>query len=161
MAWQRFNLKVSKTYSKEERRAIATEVIDFIVKRSRSGGKDKNNRTFKPYSQSYKDSLDFKIAGKGSKVNVSLSGDMLDSIELLSQKSGNLLIGFENSTFENDKAEGNITGSYGQKSPNSSKARDFLGITNKDLKVILSEFPIKDKDKRKERTELILGDKES
>jgi hypothetical protein len=120
-------------------------------------GKDKRNRNFKPYSKSYKESLDFKIGGKSSKPNLTLSGDMLDSIELISQRSGNLLIGFENGTEENAKAEGNIKGTYGQKKP-TGKARDFLGITQKDLNAILDKYPLKDSEERTQRTRAVLGE---
>ncbi len=160
MAWQKFNQKISKKYKPAERKAIAQDVIDFIVKRSRKKGKDKNNRPFKKYSKGYKNSLNFKIAGKTSKVNLSLSGDMLDSVELLAQRSGNLMMGFENGTEENDKAEGNIKGTYGQKKP-TGKARDFLGISRRDMQKVLVNYPLDDEEARQERTELILGDEET
>lgn len=160
MAWQKFNLKLNKKYSKQERKAIATDVIDFIVNRSRKDGKDKNNRPFKKYSKGYLNSLDFKIGGKSGKVDLTLSGDMLDSVELISDKSGNLLIGFENHTEENGKAEGNIKGTYGQKRP-TGKSRDFLGISTRDMAKVLRNYPIGDEEARKERAELINGREES
>lgn len=97
-----------------------------MVQRTQDG-KDKYGEPFKPYSKEYIKSLDFKNAGKTRHVDLTLSGDMLAALHLLSHRSGNLNIGFENGTEENAKAEGNILGSYGR-SPNPSKARDFLGI---------------------------------
>ena len=60
---QKFTFKLSKKYGEAERFAIGQEVIDFIIERS-SKGKDKKNRDFKGYSDSYKASFDFKKAGK-------------------------------------------------------------------------------------------------
>jgi len=65
---------------------------------------------------------------------------MLDAIEVLSHKRGQVLIGFENGSEQNDKAEGNQTGSYGQPDPNPSKARRFLGLTDREYDAILEEI---------------------
>jgi hypothetical protein len=133
-------IDINPEYDQEQRQAIADEVIDFIVNRSKQG-LDKYNRSFPNYSKSYKDSLDFKIAGKSSSVDLTLSGDMLDSIELLSNRKGSITIGFRPGS-ENDKAEGNIIGSYGQPSGNPAKSRDFLGIHPSDLSSILNKYPL-------------------
>ena len=135
---QKFELSL-KGYTEAEREAIAIEVIDQIVKRTKSG-KDKNGDAFAKYSKSYKDSQNFKIAGKGSSVDLTLSGDMLDSIQVLANRSAKVVIGFENGTTENGKADGNIRGTYGQSSP-VGPARDFLGISESELKRILSKYP--------------------
>lgn len=106
-------------------------MIEAIVDRTKRG-LDKDGSPFPAYSKEYIKSLDFKNAGKSTKVDLSLSGDMLAALKLLSHGSGRISIGYENGTLENDIAEGNRTGSYGG-SPNSSKARDFLGISNEKL----------------------------
>lgn len=137
--WQRIRLDIPDHLSPEERLKAANDIIEFIVDRSKKGY-DKNNRKFPGYSESYVKSLDFKIAGKSSRsVDLTLSGDMLAALKLISHKPGTLLIGFDNGTNENDRADGNITGSYGG-SPNRKKARDFLGIQNKDLERILDFY---------------------
>lgn len=136
---QKIDIPISDKYTPAERRAIAEDVIDFIVNRSKSG-LDKNNNAFVGYSASYKDSLEFRIGGKSSNVDLTLSGDMLDSIELLRDRKGAITVGFSRGQ-ENDKAEGNIIGSYGR-SANPSKARDFLGIHPSDLTRILKQHPI-------------------
>ena len=65
---------------------------------------------------------------------------MMDSIKLLSSRSGELLIGFDKSDKAlNGKAEGNIKGSYGG-DPDKDKARDFLGIDQDELDAIVSAF---------------------
>jgi hypothetical protein len=120
----------------EQRLKLADLVIEHIVDRTQRG-LDKDGNPFPKYSKSYINSLDFKNAGKSpGKVDLQLSGDMLASIKLLSQRNGNLMIGFENGTTENSKAEGNIEGSYGR-SPNPSKARDFLGIDKQKLNQLI------------------------
>ena len=145
---QKFTVKVSKKYSADERLAIGLEVIDRILERT-GRGQDKNNNPFPGYSESYKKSLDFKLAGKSGRVNLELSGEMLNSIEVLDiDKDGEITIGIDAADdFNNAKAEGNIKGSYGG-SPSASKARDFMGISRKDLKAITSNFPINNKDNR-------------
>lgn len=141
---QKFTIELSKEYSDSERELIADEIIEFIKTRTEKG-KDKNNESFPKYSDKYRESLDFKNAGKSKKVNLKLSGDMLDSIELLNNfKNGKIQIGFEAGTDENARAEGNILGSYGG-DPDKEKARDFLGIDEADLKKILKKYPVKDR----------------
>jgi hypothetical protein len=141
----KFPVEISDKYTPDERKAIAIEIIDFIVDRTQKRNLDKNNRPFKGYSKSYMKSLDFKIAGKNGNVDLTLSGDMMSSIEMLNEKKGKLIIGFSKG-LQNDKAEGNILGTYGNKRP-VAPARDFLGITTRDLKKeILSKFPIKDRE---------------
>lgn len=139
MAWMRTKIEVDDDLGPLQRRAVAQEIIDFIVERSKNG-RDKDGRPFPGYSKSYKESKEFEIAGKSSKVNLTLSGEMLNSIKLLSHRRGELLIGFENGTEQNAKAEGNITGSYGKPRPVPSKARDFLGISQSRLERIQGRY---------------------
>lgn len=145
MSWQRFKVKVPKGLSPIQREALAQEVIDFVIKRSKDGV-DKNGRAFPGYSASYVKSLDFKIAGKSKgKVNLTLSEEMLQSLSLISHKPGEVLIGYDKSNAElNAKVEGNVLGTYGQSSPIKGKARDFMGIAKKDLESILDKVASKD-----------------
>lgn len=127
-------------YSLEEREAIALEIIDRIQKRTKSG-KDKDGETFEGYSAAYKKSLNFKIGGKTGKVNLTLSGDMLDAIEIIDNyKNGKVKIGYSPGNSEGGKAEGNILGTYGQSSP-VGPSRDFLGISDSELAAILRKYP--------------------
>jgi hypothetical protein len=130
--WQKFRVDAPDDFGPSMREALGREVTEFIRKRSESG-RDKNNKKFPKYSKSYKESLDFKNAGKTSKVDLTLSGDMLIALDIISHKRGSILIGYENGSEENDKADGNVTGSYGKSSPRPSKARDFMGISQSDL----------------------------
>lgn len=85
---------------------------------------------------------------------------MLNSIELLKHKNGEIVIGFDKGDKElNSKAEGNIKGTYGTDRPNPKKARDFLGIKASDLKNILDKYPIKDKEELEDRVQKTLGTK--
>lgn len=135
MAWQKINIQVPTDLNPQQRIELADLVIEHIFKRTDSGV-DKDGMRFPKYSEAYKKSLDFKNAGKTSKVDLQLSGDMLAAMQLLNHRPGNLMIGFVNGTEENAKAEGNILGSYGG-NPDPSRARDFLGIEEKKLKELI------------------------
>lgn len=136
MAWQRFSVEVPNDLKPEQRVELADLIIEHIVDRT-DRGIDKDGKKFPKYSKSYIKSLDFQNAGKSkSKVNLQLSGDMLAAIKLLSHQNGKLTIGFDKNTEENDKAEGNILGSYGG-DPNPSKARDFLGLSSSKLRELI------------------------
>ena len=152
--WMKTKIKIPKKYNPDEREAIALDILEKIIERTQKGI-DKEGNKFPGYSKAYKESLNFKIGGKSSKVDLTLSGDMLADMRLLSHKAGELTIGFENGTESNGKAEGNIRGTYGQKTPIAGKARDFLGVQKKELGEVLELYPIKDKVARKERVELI------
>ena len=136
MAWQKIDVEVPSDFKPAQRRELGDLIIEHIYDRTNSG-KDKNGRKFPGYSESYVKSLDFKNGGKSKgNVNLQLSGDMLAAIELLSDKRGNIRIGFEKGSDENAKAEGNILGSYGGE-PNSKRARDFLGVESRKLKELI------------------------
>jgi len=146
MAQQKFTAKISTKYSEEERIALGLEIIDTIIARSQAG-KDKKNKDFKKYSTSYIKSFDFKLAGKGKKPNLTLSGEMLNALTVLDTSDGEITIGIpSDDDFNNAKAEGNITGSYGKPKADPSKARDFMGIASKDLKEITDKYPTKKKE---------------
>lgn len=150
---QKVTIEIPDAYTAEERRAIAAEILSRIVERTREEGKGVNGRTFPGYSQSYKDSLDFKIAGKGNQVDLTLSSEMLDAIELLSSAKGKLTIGYSAGDPINGKVEGNRLGTYGRSSPIPGKARDFLGISKGDLAQILRSYPLRNEEKRQQSVE--------
>ena len=149
--WQKITVHVDKRYKPRERQAIGADIVELIIKRTLSGD-DKNGDAFKPYSKGYTKSLDFKLAGKKvSPVNLKLSGDMLNSLEVLSHKSGEIVIGYDRKNKEmNGQVEGNRLGTYGKKKV-FGKKRDFLGIDKKKElnKKILNKYPLEDKEARK------------
>jgi hypothetical protein len=149
-AQQKVTIEIPDHLTPQERQAFAAEVLDLIVERTREKGLDKNNKPFKGYSDSYMDSLEFKIAGKDAKVDLTLSGEMLDAIELLRHKRGQLVIGYQAGDPINGKVEGNRLGTYGQSKQVGPK-RDHLGITKGDLAKIASKYPKRDKDAKAER----------
>lgn len=135
-------ITIPKEYGPTERQAIAQDVLQFIRKRTQSGRVDKNGKPFPGYSKEYIDSLDFKIAGKSkSAINLTLSGDMLAAMDLQRHEPGKIVIGFQNGTEENARADGNIRGTYGKDRGSKAKARDFLGIGRDDLQKILAAYP--------------------
>lgn len=152
--WTTRTIKVSKKYNAEQRRAIAAEVIEHIQARSKQG-KGKGEKPWTPpadkYSKSYKDSLEFKFKADKSKVNLSLTGDMLDSITLLGNKEGEITIGIPKNDIDYKKAEGNIRGTYGKKRGSIAKARDFMSISQGEKSKILKDFPVNDKEALSEK----------
>jgi len=130
---QKFSVKLPVELDQKYRRALATELIDYIIRRTKSG---KNNKgaMFPKYSEGYVNSLDFKIAGKKRRpVNLTLSGDMLASIKLLREKRDWFEIGLPAGDPDNGKAEGNQLGSYGD-APKRSRARPFLDFKGEEIK---------------------------
>jgi hypothetical protein len=140
----RVKINISTKYTSAQRRLIARDIIAYIIERTRRGlGKDA--RPWKgrasQYSDSYKKSLEFKIGGKSpGKVDLTLSSEMLDSIDLKSQGIGSITIGVDES--QGAKAEGNIKGTYGKKSPIRGKARNFFELSQRELREILADYPI-------------------
>ena len=164
MAWMKTKIKIDEEYTKKQREAIAFDIIERIVDRTVNDNVDKDGKPFPKYSKSYIKSLDFKIAGKTKKVNLTLSGDMLADMQLLSSKKGEITIGFKNGTDNNAKAEGNIKGSYGKSVGDPKKARDFLGLTKGELDILTEKYPLDDKIALRERvaqiSELVAGAEE-
>lgn len=121
-------------------REIAQEVIDFIVERTKSGvavGSKKNLKS--PYSKSYADSLPFKAAGKSrNEVNLTLSGDMLGSIDVVEETDKGFVIAVDPD--QAGKAFGHISGFEGHPVLKGPK-RPFFGVTVDELRSkILPKF---------------------
>lgn len=141
MSWIRKEIILPKGYSDEDTEVVAEEILNYIVERSKNG-KGKDGKPFPKYSKEYMNSFDFKATGKTSKVNLTLSGEMLDSLEILEASNGKIIIGFEEGSDMNGRAEGNILGSYGQPDPNPRKARNFLELSSKEIQKIVNEIDI-------------------
>ena len=119
----RFNLKeifgIDLKGNSELRLAMAQALLDKILD--------------KKYSKAYRASDAFKAAGKSSKVNLRLSGDMLGLIEATSETANTVTLSWEDSE-EAAKAHGHITG--GGRLP----VRDFFGLNKKDIIAVKREF---------------------
>lgn len=139
MAWQKARIKIPEGYSPEVRERIGEDIKRMIKDRAAQG------QGVKPTGRGYRlvDFPDYSPAyakRKGStRVDLVLDDEMLEDIEVLSTTKDSILIGYENGTKSNAKAEGNQTGSYGR-SPNPKKARPFLGVTNEELEAILAGY---------------------
>ena len=152
------NVEISKKYTPIERKAIANDIIKYIRERTQRGhGEDDKpwkGSEANTYSESYKDSLDFKQKKNKSVVNLTLSSDMLTSIRPLKDSPGNIQLGVPFEDEEWGRAKGNILGSYGQPKPNPKKARPFLNISKKEVGAILKNYPLNDE---KQRVQTVLS----
>lgn len=135
MAQQKVVIPIPVDYGPDERDAIGQEIIDRIIERTRNEQKDRFGENFPAYSKSYE-----KEKGS-STVDLTMTGAMLDELQVLSHRRGEVVIGYDASSELNGRAEGNIKGSYGG-SDNPSRARDFLGIEDTDLEAILGRFDV-------------------
>lgn len=108
--------------------------MDHIIERTKDrklpGGKN-----FVRYTKEY---AAFKGVGR-NEVDLTLDDEMLVSMEMVSQRSGQVRVGYDSGNPEQPKAEGNIKGSYGKPRANSKKARPFLGISKRQLEIILRQ----------------------
>lgn len=133
---------VSVIGSEGLKQAIGGAIIDKIVNRTESGVGVDGKKLKAPYSKDYSESLDFKAFGKSkNKVNMTLTGQMLGSLDIVESKGNSIKIGWDDSE-ENAKAYNHNTGDTVPKRP-------FFGVTEKELREIKSEF--EDKAKAQER----------
>lgn len=158
--WTKTTLNLPKAYSPIERVAIAQDVVDYIVERTKAGkgpGNTKWSGKAAEYSEAYKKSVEFRASGKSkNNVTLRLSGDMLDAIGIISDKSGSITVGITDED-QVGKAEGNIRGTYGKQSSIRGKARPFLSLTNDELKKILRNYPLTDRAESKAQAEAVVS----
>lgn len=137
MAWQKIRIDLPDDLSADERTEVAQSFIDKMVENATNGVGVKGEpgsftrAKFPAYTKKYED-----IKGQKN-VDLTLSGEMLSALKVISTKKGSTLIGFDNGSEVNGKAEGNITGSYG-KEPDPKKARNFLGLTDREIRAIVN-----------------------
>lgn len=129
---------VSFAGNKALRQAIAQKVIDHIVERTQSGI-PVTGGGFKPYSKEYKESAEFKLLKDGSTVDMTLTGAMLNDIDVLSDSANTIRIGFQDTT-EKLKAFNHNTGDTLPKRP-------FFGVTQEEVRKVVGE-EFKDEIKR-------------
>lgn len=138
---QKINLRVALgqlSSVPEIREAFFQAVIDKMVERTERS-RDIENKLFEKYSESYKNSLAFKVFGK-SRVNMTLTGDMLGSLDKIDETRDTMTIGITGD--ENIlKAFAHITGYEGHPTLDGKvKPRDFFGITDKEIQEITKDF---------------------
>lgn len=131
----RRTIVVDRGFSEDDRRRIGEAIVEHIVTRTKKGlgvggkklqGPDGDGK----YSQAYKDHRDFKAAGKsGSTVNLTLTGDMLTSLEVVDvSQPGFIVLGFTDED-DNDKAAFMLEKNY-----------NFFGIDETEKRKILQRF---------------------
>ena len=108
--------------------------IDVITERTLDG-KDQYGEKFAGYSKSYKNSDVFEIYGKGSRVDLKLSGEMLASMQVRSA-GDEITINFIDS-LNASKAYGHITGMSGRK---GGVVRDFFGLSKEEEEKIMKDL---------------------
>jgi hypothetical protein len=157
--WTKTTINIPRVYTPVERVAIAQDVIDYIVERTKAG-KGPGNKAWMgksgEYSKAYQKSVEFRASGKSKNVNLKLSGDMLDAIGIITDKAGAVTIGITDDD-QVGKAEGNIRGTYGKNTPIRGKSRPFLNLTNDELKKILQNYPLNDRVKSRAEAEAIVS----
>lgn len=132
---QKIRIKIPRGYSPAIRERIATDIIKYIKNRTKKESLDKNESKFAKYSKEYSKEK------RKRKVNLNDTGDMLENIELLTHRSGSLTIGYKKGYDGMGKVEGNRKGTYGQSKPIPGKARDFLGIVQEEVDLLLDKYP--------------------
>ena len=128
-----FTVEIPIDLDAADREELGDLIIEHIRARTLDGrGIDEGGWKGKAgqYTKAYK-----AASGKSEPVDLELTGEMLDGLNILTHDVGYIDIGYSAGDSLAEKVEGNTTGSYGR-SPNSSKARNFLGIDGK----ILDEF---------------------
>lgn len=126
----------------DDRHEVAIRVIKFIQDRTRLGynvySRDWSGKAGK-YTKQYAKKKGVSASGP---VDLALTHSMIEAIRYFKgmSKEGQIVVGYTKNTKNERKAEGNITGKYGQQSPIQGKARPFLDILKKDLQPILDDY---------------------
>lgn len=118
------------------KREYGLRLIDEIIRRTREDNVDKKGKQFKPYSKAYKQSLAWSVYGKTDNVDMTLTGEMLENMEVTNVTPRTIEIGFISQT-QNDKAHGHINGTRSPKGKRLLPVRDFFGISAEDQSKIL------------------------
>lgn len=121
--------------------ALGQAIIDHIVERTEKGdgmkisqgGSGKPVRLKAPYSDEYADSLEFRAADKKkNKINMTLTGDMLASVDVIDTKGDLVKIGIED--------DDQIPKAYNHNVGDTVPERPWFGISKSELRQILSDF---------------------
>jgi hypothetical protein len=112
---------------------IGQAIIDKIISRTEAGKSVDGTKLKSPYSKMYSESLEFKAFGKSkNKVNMTLTGSMIGTIDILESRGGKLKIGWSDAE-ENAKA-------YNHNAGDTVPRRAFFGLNEKELQEIKKEF---------------------
>lgn len=131
-------INLPTSFNAQQRELAGRKILLRIKERTRSGLSAKG-KAFPGYTKEYKQSLDFKLAGKSNTPNLTQTGDMLAELSVISHSQGKITIGYTLDHPDAGKVEGNTIGTFGQSTPNSSKARDFIGLPQSEIDLIIAE----------------------
>lgn len=113
-----------------------TENSNFLQTRRSNRNRRAADRRFNSatlYTPEYVNSFEFRVFFKRQgQVNLTASGDMLGSIDIIDSRPDRMTIGFADQ-LEANKAHGHITGSVG-------KQRDFFGLPESEIINLRREF---------------------
>jgi len=124
-------------FKPQHRELLGNLIIDEIINRTNNRKVDINGSPFKKYSESYMKSEAFKDAGNGKRPDLTLRGEMLSELSIISHKKGSITIGYSTDSDVAGKVEGNQIGSYGRE-PNPDKARPFIGLPESVLERLIA-----------------------
>ena len=148
---ERFTKAVAKAMAKavaaNAMREYGETAVDLVVARTRGKGQgvpenggraEKLTSVTKEYAARRKKMQRHPDAAGGRKSNLTLTGEMLDSLTVTKARSKSVEIGWTDSE-QRDKAKGNELGSYGR-APNPAYARPFLNLTTREVNLISKEL---------------------
>lgn len=124
---ERFRIRISELLGAQDREILGTLIIERIIDRTLDG-RDIEGRSFRRYSRSYTDEL--TTIGANTTPDLELTGEMLNSIQVLSHGPGFVEIGLPEGSFAAQKARWNQGGN--RRIP----SRPFLGIEDSEAEVI-------------------------
>lgn len=134
MAYTNETIDIPMDLDEDERAMVGTLIVERIIERTKSGV-DKNGNPFPDYTETYAEE-------KGSdSVDLTATGDMLSELSVLESGPGWVRVGYPDDHPLAGQVEGNVTGSYGSASANPSRAREFIGVTDEELELILAKVP--------------------
>lgn len=138
---------------------IGQDIVDFIQERAANGQGIGGKELRSPYSKAYSKSIEFELFGKSEdEVNMRLTGDMLDSIEVLGFDNNVLTVGISGG--EAPKAHGHMTGKNGTV---PKMKREFFGLSKSEIAEITDRYQdqIEEIAQRKAGEESLLTDSEN
>lgn len=133
-------IEIWQAMDEQQKNDVADKAKQHVIDRAQLSGKGFNSATGrdKKFTKYTKEYAKFKGVSRGS-VDLTLDDDMLKAMEAVKIKPSSFSLGYTSGNPEQGKAEGNITGSYGQSRGSSSKARPFLGLQKIDLERIIRD----------------------
>lgn len=120
---------------------IGQEIVDYMKERIENGRGLNDIKLETPYSKEYSKSIDFIAAGKSrGHVNMRLTGDMVDSIDVIDTSGDEILIGITDGS-QTAKAYGHQTGFKGHPFLDGKHKRPFFGVSKSEIKEnIISKY---------------------